>query len=48
MSEPTLRQCKFCGQCVDTPCMDKTDLLVYRVTIDRCNDAAWKYVGFRR
>lgn len=35
------RFCKFCGHTVVDPCMDETDLLIYRVTVERCNEAAW-------
>lgn len=43
----TLRFCKFCGQNVVAPCMDATDISIYRRTVDRCSDAAFNYEGER-
>ena len=37
------RFCKFCGQSVVVPCMDETDLSIYRRTVDRCRDAAFAF-----
>lgn len=39
--------CRYCGQHVDTPCVDATDLHIYSRTVDRCSDAAVNYEGER-
>lgn len=35
----TTRFCKFCGEFVDAPCVDDTDLSIYSRTVERCADA---------
>jgi len=42
-----LQFCKFCGQHLDAPCVDETDLHIYSCTIGRCSDAAFNYEGER-